>query len=40
MDGKRLDKPESMSQNTYELITQCWCQVPKERLEIGSIKNS
>ena len=37
--GDRLNKPESMRDDIYELITQCWQQEPKERLEITQIKD-
>ena len=38
--GSRLEKPESMEDDMYTLITQCWCQDPKERLPIEQIITS
>ena len=37
MKGKRLEQPKEMRDNIYSLITKCWCQEPKERLEITQI---
>ena len=37
MSGKRLDKPKGMREDIYSLISECWCQKPKERLEITQI---
>ena len=35
--GKRLDKPSEMREDIYSLISECWKQEPKERLEITQI---
>ena len=35
--GKRLEKPSTMNEHIYSIITQCWCQEPKERMNIISI---
>ena len=37
MNGKRLDKPSEMRDDIYSLISECWKQEPKERLEITQI---
>ena len=35
--GKRLDKPDDMRNDMYQLITKCWKQDPHEKLSIVSI---
>ena len=40
MKGNRLQKPESMKEIVYSFISECWCQEPKERLEIVSVLNT
>ena len=35
--GKRLQKPSDMRDDIYSLISECWCQEPKERLVIEAI---
>ena len=35
--GKRLEKPKRMRNDIYSLISECWKQEPKERLEITQI---
>ena len=37
MSGKRLKKPKEMREDIYSLISECWKQNPKERLEITQI---
>ena len=37
MNGQRLKMPSSMNENVYELITKCWKQEPKERIEIDGV---
>ena len=37
MSGKRLEKPSEMRNGIYSLISECWKQEPKERLEITQI---
>ena len=36
-EEKRLEKPSEIKDDYYELITKCWQQEPKERLEISAI---
>ena len=36
-DGKRIDKPEIMSDSMFKLVTECWYQQPRERLKISEI---
>ena len=33
----RLEQPDSMREDIYSLISECWKQEPKERLEITQI---
>ena len=35
--GKRLDKLDNMRDDVYSIITECWCEEPKERLEIDEV---
>ena len=35
--GKRLQQPSDMRDDIYSLISECWKQEPKERLEITQI---
>ena len=37
MSGKRLEQPKGMNDDIYSLISECWKQEPKERLEITQI---
>ena len=37
LTGNRLEKPESMRDDIYSFISECWKQEPKERLEITQI---
>ena len=37
MSGKRLEKPLEINDEIFELITQCWCQDPEERMKISNI---
>ncbi|KAL7720822.1 Protein serine/threonine kinase [Entamoeba marina] len=36
-NGKRLEKPDTMNESIYSLITNCWKQEPKERYEIENV---
>ena len=38
--GKRSQKPESMSNDIFELIEQCWKQTPDERYNINKVINA
>lgn len=33
-EGKRLERPEDMPENLYEIVTTCWMEKPEERLKI------
>ena len=37
---KRSQKPESMSNDIFELIEQCWKQTPAERYNINKVINA
>ena len=37
INGNRLDKPKGMRDDIYSLISECWKQEPKERLQIDKI---
>ncbi|ELP94034.1 tyrosine kinase, putative, partial [Entamoeba invadens IP1] len=35
--GKRLEKPENVTEKVFELIKKCWCEEPKDRISIDEI---
>ena len=37
MNGKRLEKPNNMRKDVYELINESWCPDPKDRLTIEEV---
>ena len=37
VNGDRLSKVDDMTDEQYELICRCWCQNPKERIEIEEV---